>query len=197
MFTFPLSRHLPEKEPMKPSSDTHVASEQELRQLYRKLPDIKRYLSVLGCGKDEAEDLFQEALVIYIRKKEQPGFELNVEPFFYVRNTCKLLWYNRARKQGRNPSFSLETDVAAQDDEWFEKEQRLRSIELALAKLGEQCRELLQLFYGLEWNMSDIAQKIGLRNDKVAKAQKYRCLQKAKELAHTSETIVESEIQEP
>lgn len=182
---------------MNPSSE-HVSGEQELRQLYRKLPDIKRYLAALGCAKDEAEDFFQEALVIYIRKKEQPGFELTVEPFFYVRNTCKLLWYNAARKQGRNPSFSLETDVASQDDDWFEKEQRLRSIELAMTKLGDQCRELLQLFYGLGWSMSDIAQKIGLRNDKVAKAQKYRCLQKAKELVQpVNEPIVESETQEP
>jgi hypothetical protein len=39
----------------------------------------------------------------------------------------------------------------------------------------------LHLFYGLGLNMLDIAKKIGLRNEKVVKAQKYRCIQKAKE----------------
>ena len=154
----------------------------ELKALYRKWPDIKRFLKTLGCSGNDAEDLFQEALLIYSRKREQSGFELSADPFFYVRNTCKLLWYNQARKQNKQQTFALETDVEQLSDDWFEKEARLRTIETAMEKLGDQCRELLQLFYGLSWNMTDIAKKIGLRSDKVAKAQKYRCLQKAKEL---------------
>lgn len=156
--------------------------EATLRAIYRKWPDIKRFLQSVGCTKNDAEDVFQEALVIYIRKCEQPDFVLTVEPFFYVRNTCKLLWYNQARKQGKQQTYALESDVAALHDDWFEKEQQIRTIETALTQLGKQCQELLQLFYGLGWNMVEIAKKIGLRNDKVAKAQKYRCLQKAKEL---------------
>ncbi len=159
-----------------------VSSETDLRTLYRKWPDIRQFLKGMGCSKDEAEDIFQEALVIFVRKQEEPGFVLTVEPFFYVRNTCKLLWYNQSRKQNRQQTFALETDVAAMQDEWFEKEQRLRKVEKAMQGLGKQCRELLELFYGAGQNMVDIAKKIGLRNDKVAKAQKYRCLQKAKEL---------------
>lgn len=171
----------------------------ELRALYRKWPDIRRFLLTLGCTKNDAEDVFQEALVIYIRKQEQPDFELTVDPFFYVRNTCKLLWYNQSRKQGRQQTFALETDVAQLDDDWFRKELQIQTIESALTKLGKQCQQLLQLFYGLGWNMVDIAQKIGMRNDKVAKAQKYRCLQKAKELVHANgnELNVEREILKP
>ena len=47
--------------------------------------------------------------------------------------------------------------------------------------------------------MADIAVKIGLRSDKVAKAQKYRCLQKAKELVQGPELEqnVELELQKP
>lgn len=159
----------------------------ELKALYRKWPDIRRFLFTLGCTKNDAEDVFQEALVIYLRKLEQPGFELTVDPFFYVRNTCKLLWYNQSRKQGKQQTFALETDVAQLDDDWFGKEMQLRIVESTLTQLGKQCQQLLQLFYGLGWNMTDIAQKLGMRNDKVAKAQKYRCLQKAKELVHANE----------
>jgi RNA polymerase sigma factor (sigma-70 family) len=167
---------------MKQTLTERTGQEQELRAIYRRWPDARRYLKTLGCAGTDAEDIFQEALVIYIRKQEQPGFELTVEPYYYVKNTCKLLWYNQARKQGRQQTFTLETDVAQLDDDWFGKEQRMRTIEDALTKLGKQCQEMLQLFYGLGWNMADIAQKIGLRNDKVAKVQKYRCLQKAKDL---------------
>lgn len=157
--------------------------QQELKALYKKWPEIKRFMKSIGCKKNDAEDLFQEALVIYCRKKEDPEFKLTTDPFFYVRNTCKLLWYNQSRKEGKQQTFELEKDIAELDDDWFQKEMKLSRVEKAIQLLGEQCRELLQLFYGFGWNMTDIAKKIGLRNDKVAKAQKYRCLQKAKENA--------------
>jgi len=165
--------------------------QQELKQLYRKWPDIRRYLKTLGCDSVSAEDIFQEALLIYVRKRESSEFELTVEPFFYVRNTCKLLWYNQARKEQKQPSTELHENIEATEDLWFEKEMKIREVESTLGKLGTQCQELLQLFYGLGWNMVDIAKKIGLRNDKVAKAQKYRCLQKAKELIREQELTVE------
>lgn len=163
----------------------------ELKQLYRKWTDIRKFLKTLGCDSLSAEDIFQEALLIYVRKRESSDFELTVEPFFYVRNTCKLLWYNQARKEQKTGTTELQIELPAPEEQWMEKELKIREVESTLSKLGEQCQELLQLFYGLGWNMADIAKKIGLRNDKVAKAQKYRCLQKAKELITENELQVE------
>jgi RNA polymerase sigma factor (sigma-70 family) len=159
----------------------------QLKELYKKWPELKRFLSGLGCNSSNAEDIFQEALVIYVRKKEDPSFVLTVAPFFYVRNTCKLLWYNQSRRNGKQATFELEQDVVALDDDWFQKEMKLSIIEKAIQQLGEQCRQILQLFYGAGTAMTEIAKKVGLRNEKVAKAQKYRCLQKAKENAQALE----------
>lgn len=155
----------------------------ELKSLYKKWPEVRRYMKTFGCNSRDAEDIFQEALLIYCRKKEDNAFVLTTDPFFYVRNTCKLLWYNQSRKEQKQQTFELEKDIAEMDDDWFQKEMNLSRIEKAIQQLGQQCRELLQLFYGSGWNMTDIAKKIGLRNDKVAKAQKYRCLQKTRENA--------------
>lgn len=163
--------------------------QQELKALYKKWPEIKRFMKTLGCNSNDAEDIFQEALLIYCRKKEDPSFVLTVDQFFYVRNTCKLLWYSQSRREGKKQTFELEKDVADLEDDWFQKEMKISQIEKAIELLGKQCRELLQLFYGAEWNMTDIAKKIGLRNDKVAKAQKYRCLQKAKENTFALENL--------
>lgn len=167
--------------------------ERELKRLYKKWPEIKRFLATVGCRTVDAEDIFQEALLIYTRKKEDNTFELTVDPFYYVKNTCKLLWYNEARKQKKHPKIELSNEVAELDNLWFQKEMKIRNIEKALENLGKQCQEILQLFYGLGWNMVDIAKKIGLRNDKVAKAQKYRCIQKAKELTEEQESSEEIE----
>jgi RNA polymerase sigma factor (sigma-70 family) len=159
-----------------------IEIEKELKLLYKKWPEFRKYLKKLGCPKQSAEDLFQEALLIFSRKRQEPDFILTVDAFYYVRNTGKLLWYNQARKEQKQATFTLESDVEELNDEWFQKEILLRTMESAIEKLGGKCQEILQLFYGLGWNMVDIAKKVGLRNDKVAKAQKYRCLTKAKEL---------------
>lgn len=166
---------------MKGNKPFQIEIEKELKLLYKKWPEFRNFLKKLGCPKQTAEDLFQEALLIYTRKKEDPNFILTVEAFYYVRNTGKLLWYNQARKEQKQVTFSLESDVEQLNDEWFQKEMLLRTMESAIEKLGDKCQEILQLFYGLSWSMVDIAKKVGLRNDKVAKAQKYRCLNKAKE----------------
>lgn len=159
-----------------------VRDTSELQVLYKKWPDVKRYLRSLGCPSTDAEDIFQEALVIFARKRQDSDFELTVEPFHYVKNMCKFLWYNQSRKETKHRTSEL-TDQASEEsnDAWFQKEQQHALIEKALLGIGEKCQQLLQLFYGKGWSMTDIAKKIGLRNDKVAKAQKYRCLTKAKE----------------
>lgn len=159
---------------------------QDIQKLYKKWPEIKRFMKSIGCNSVEAEDVFQESLVIFIRKKEDPNFVLTVEPFYYVKNTCKLLWYNQARKNQKEHAIEITPEITSIDDEWFEKEMKIAKIENAIENIGKQCKEILQLFYGRGMNMIEIAKKVGLRNDKVVKAQKYRCLQKAKDLVHNN-----------
>ncbi len=184
VFTFPASRHLMKRTRM---NSNKLDIKKELKALYKHWPNVKRFMAKLGCPSQEAEDIFQEALIIFIRKQEDPSFLLTVEPIHYVRNTCKLLWYNEARKQAKQCTFQLDQEVLSLDDDWFSKESKISIVEKAIQQLGEQCRQLLHLFYGAGLGMQEIAKKIGLRNEKVAKAQKYRCIQKAKENARVFE----------
>lgn len=154
----------------------------EVQRLYRYYPETKRLLRSLGCDALTAEDLFQEALIIFIQRNQNPDFHFTVEPIHYIKQTCKFLWFNEARKRQKNLVFTLDVDFVEEEQNWLEKEQKMRVLETALEQLGKQCRELLQLFYGLGKSMVDIAKKLDLRNEKVAKTQKYRCIQKAKEL---------------
>ncbi|AEA43750.1 RNA polymerase sigma factor, sigma-70 family [Fluviicola taffensis DSM 16823] len=162
----------------------------ELNVLYKHFPEVKRLLRTFGCDGLTAEDLFQEALIIYLRKKNDPNFEFQLDPIYFIKQTCKLLWFNAARKEQKHGASSLEFDLEEIPDSWMEKELQYKQLETALTKIGKQCKELLHLFYGLGWNMVDIAKKLDFRNDKVAKAQKYRCMQKAKDLVQEAQSSV-------
>jgi RNA polymerase sigma factor (sigma-70 family) len=165
-----------------------VTHDEIFKWLYDSWPDIKRFMKTYGCNSTDAEDLFQEALLIFMRKLEDPSFELTVEPFHYVKNTCKLLWYNQARKQAKHQKVELDENVAELDDDWFQKELKLRSVEDAISKIGAQCQDLLKMFYGLGKSMVEIAKKLGMRSDNVAKVQKYRCINKVKDILRSQQT---------
>jgi RNA polymerase sigma factor (sigma-70 family) len=153
-----------------------------LKELYRKWPIIRRYLKSFGCMGSNAEDIFQEALLILCRKMEDQSFKLEVDEIHFVKSTCKFLWYNQNRKAQKQQTFELDRDVEQINEDWLEKENQLTNIEKAILSIGKQCQEILKLFYGKSMSMELIAQKVGLRNEKVAKAQKYRCIQKVKDL---------------
>lgn len=167
----------------------------ELNQLYRKWPVVRNYLKDSGCRGAVAEDIFQEALLIYVRKKEEPDFILTTDPVIYVRQVCKFLWYNQVRKDTKFKSAELAEAIPEMpDNSWLQKELLFGRMEKAISVLGKQCQQLLQEFYGLGRSMAEIAASIGMKNERVAKVQKYRCLQKAKELVLAGEEIVEPEI---
>lgn len=161
---------------------------QELKALYKKWPDIRRFMKTLSCNSTDAEDIFQEALLIYSRKISEPDFTLTVEPFHYVKNTCKFLWYNQARKERKILKTEISENIADYENDWFQKEMKLKSIEDAILKIGKQCQELLKMFYGLGKSMIEIAKKLDFRNDKVAKVQKYRCINKVKDIIQSQES---------
>lgn len=163
--------------------------QKELLSLYKKWPQVKKHLKKYGCSGPQAEDIFQEALLIYVRKKEEASFVLTTEPINYIQHVCKYMWYNQHRKEGKNPLVPLEEVIDFESDEHLQKELRIVKVEHAIEKIGEKCRQLLQLFYGAGMNMSEIAGKLGFRNDKVAKAQKYRCLNDLKDAVRAENSV--------
>ncbi len=163
--------------------EVQTVTDHELKRIYKRWPEVRNLLRGMGCERSRAEDIFQEALIILCRKTAEPDFHLDTDPFFYVLKTCKFLWYNQARKLQKESKREISEPLPEpEEEEWLQRETRLAQMEKAIRKLGDQCRKLLHFFYACSMNMVDIARKLDLRNDKVAKAQKYRCLQKAKEL---------------
>lgn len=163
----------------------------ELTTLYKHFPEIKRLLRTFGCDRVTAEDIFQESLIIYIRKKSDANFEFQLEPIHFIKQTCKLLWFNLARKEQQQNISVSSIDLEDTPDKWMERELHYKQLETALTKIGNQCKQLLHLFYGLGCSMIEIARKMDFRSDKVAKAQKYRCIQKAKSLVQEAQLTVE------
>ncbi len=161
-----------------------------MKGLYAYFPVVKKFILKNSGTRQEAEDIFQEGLVIFCRKLESSGFVLSCSINTYVYSVCKLLWFDELKKKKRQlqADFSElrdEHDSNPIDDD-IENDKPLKQAQAAVMKLGQRCRELLELFYFRKASMKDIAMLLGFSSEKGAKNQKYRCIEKAKELVKQS-----------
>ncbi len=155
--------------------------EKAFSKLYKVFPDVKKYVLANSGSKMEAEDIFQDGLIILYKKVNQKEFQLSgsLEGFLY--HICKFCWNNEIRKKEKEhklekSDFELEVDL----EELIQKENQLKQVENILDKLGEKCKEIIRLFYHKAMSMSQIAKKLDYRNEKTAKTQKYKCLERAR-----------------
>lgn len=150
--------------------------------LYKAFPMVKSHIRKNNGSSVEAEDIFQEALFILLKKIQEPNFELSSSLSTYVFGISKFLWNNQLRK--KKPGYSPVLDMV--DDELdFEFEElnneKINFAQKALASISEKCKEILHFFYIEKYSMKTIAEKFGYTSEQNAKTQKYKCLEKARQ----------------
>jgi DNA-directed RNA polymerase specialized sigma24 family protein len=65
----------------------------------------------------------------------------------------------------------------------YKSEEAISVLRKILTQLGQPCKKLLTGYYVDKFSMKELAEKLGYNSDATAKAQKYKCLQRAKKLA--------------
>ncbi len=176
-----------------------------LNALYRNFPAIRKLVRSRGGTTRDAEDVFQEALIVLIGKVKK-DFHLSARLSTYLYGVCHFLWNEQLRKR-RQVSFDPLADgtpdvassgglsVAEEADlhAHLQHESRIRLAEQALNELRDRCRELLLMFYYSRFSLKEIAAKMGFGSENSAKNQKYKCLEAArtrlKELQHQTQTL--------
>ena len=156
------------------------------QKLYAYFPVIQKWLVANGCEKNQTQDIFQQALLVLCEKVQDPKFELTANIETYLFSVSKFVWYNQARKDRKeSASYISEIELEASNDldALLEKETKLDYAFKALELISEKCKSMLQLFYLKKKSMTELAQEFGFKSEKVAKNQKYKCLQYAKQKA--------------
>jgi RNA polymerase sigma factor (sigma-70 family) len=177
-----------------------------INKLYSLYPAIRKMIRARGGTNTDAEDVFQEALIILLRKAADPNFRLTAQLSTWLYSVARFVWIDQLRKRRSNVSVDMsdQADPAAAADqgmsanqadiaEALEYESRIRLAERALDDLKDRCRELLLLFYQRQLSLAAIASKMGYGTENSAKNQKYKCLEAArtrlKELQQQAQTL--------
>lgn len=165
--------------------------EKGLSRLYRSLPKIERLIASKGGSKQDAQDVFQEALIVLCRKVRNEEFELSASLDTYLYSVCRFLWKNQTKKRGIQTVDGGESAFDAEHEssleEALKKESKFQVLEQVLSDLGERCLQLLQLFYFRGLSMKGIASKMQFSSENAAKTQKYKCIERAKRMVQAQQ----------
>lgn len=151
-------------------------------RLYKGFPAVKKLILSKGGTVEVAEDIFQEALIIFYRKAVQPEFKLTSNIGTYLYSVARYLWKDESKKKGLNYTSEEVENLEFENEleEITQKEKKFLVVEEVLNSIGEKCLKILQLFYYKGFSMKEIARQVDLKSEKVTKNQKYKCLERAR-----------------
>ncbi len=192
-----VSQHLTDAEVIEAVRDRKKL-EEAVRYLYRAHFDsLAHFIKTNSGSEQDAEDYFQEALVVFIELVQQGKFrgDSSIKTFLYA--ILRNLWLNELKR--RNRALHRETqyyennekeEASVQTGVWQNetKKQVLSLIE----RLGENCKKILILFYYEELPMKDIFPLMGYESEQVARNMKYKCMKKLSELLDGNEAVKQS-----
>jgi len=167
-------------------SDSRSIKNRALEELYISYyPIIKNYINKNSGNDIEAEDIFQDAVIVLYTKVRQEDFELSCALKTFIYSICRNLWLNRLKTKGKILSLSedfKETEIQAEDLEILDPNTKHKKIRALFDHIDEKCKNVLYNFYFHRMSMQAIANDMGFANAQVAKNKKSRCLKKLKNL---------------
>jgi DNA-directed RNA polymerase specialized sigma24 family protein len=148
-------------------------------------PGVARYIARQGGSMDEAKDIFQDAVVIYYERLTGSGLQLKQTKEAYIFGIARHLWSRHvSKKQKGLPAAG----VLYTDDN--SKRQTLNILQL-VEHTGKKCLDLLKTFYYDKQNMKEVAETFGFSGERSATVQKYKCLEKIREVVKEKALVYE------
>lgn len=160
-----------------------------IKEVYKMAyPACAKFITNNNGTTDDAKDLFQETLVVFLKKLRDPDFELTAGISTYIYAINRNLWLKHLRKHHKKPVDLIldepEQYVSLiQEDELGEKmvlEAKHEHISQVLSTIPKDCQQLLLSFYFKKMPLKAIAQEMNY-SDSFVKVKKKRCMDSFKQ----------------
>lgn len=138
------------------------------------------------CSDDDGRDIYQLTILVFIDNIRSGKLEHLVSSVkTYLYGIGKNIVRDNMRKASRQMSIDQQqwlVDYVSDEPASPEGEKKFEAAKRALAKLGEPCKRLVELFYYERRSLDDIAGIMNYKNPETAKNQKCKCMKRLRQL---------------
>lgn len=165
-----------------------------LSHVYKEwLPAVIKIVGNNGGSVDEAQDVFQDSIIaLYnnVRRDRYTAGQAKLSTYFL--QIAKYRWLD-IRKSARVKTTSSMVDGMEYGSEesiekGIEEAEKYQALHQLIGKLGEQCQQILKLFYWEKMKIEKIAEQLKMGSASV-KNGKYRCMNQLKDFAANANLI--------
>lgn len=148
-------------------------------------PKVLRFIRKNSGGKDDAKDVFQEALIQLISRFKVNDLHLDISIESYLFTVCKNLWRQelnrrkRVTKQKENTYIAETSSTENFEDELIQKKREL--YERKFNELSDNCKSILTLFYK-KVSYQEMIKTLSYSNEATARQRVFKCRKKLSEL---------------
>ena len=174
------------------SSPDQRENDKAFKSIYENHYSVIEKFILANSGKlTDAEDIFQDALVVIFHQIKSQSLKLTCSLQTYIYSICRNLWLKKLRKNNRMTQLSdtITQHISVKENalETLVDEEQGQLIGQMLSQIGKDCKAVLMFFYFEKLKMVEIAQRMDLANEQVAKNKKSICLKKLKSLFNSSD----------
>jgi hypothetical protein len=165
----------------RPILDLSVNTDRELfftDLYYSVFPLVANFVRKQGGDLDGAKDIFHDSLIILYEKKSAGAHHVSDEA--YLIGIAKHLWIKRYNAREGVTLTASEEQFAIPED--FEPNANVNAVLAVLKAAGTKCMALLQDFYYHSKPLEKIKTSFGFSSIRSATVQKFKCLQKVREV---------------
>ncbi len=144
-------------------------------------PVVAGFVRDMGGSFNDAKDIFHDALVIYYETVSQSYRIIKTTDEAYIFGIAKHLWFREYKQKSSNiqlPDLENLPPVPADYYPTTNSKRLLKFLEIA----GKKCMDLLRTFYYKNLPVKDLARTLGYSNEHSVSVQKYKCLEKIRNI---------------
>ena len=155
-------------------------------QLYKEhFGMVNRFVTNNSGRTDDAEDLFQETMIVLIEKLRKDDFELTASIKTYIMAISKNLWFKKLRNPSKEIEFRElhinqfydEIDLAIEDEKSYKDK-----LQTLIHKISQHCQGLIHDMFFKEKSIDQIQKDYGYSSKHNAQNQKHKCVEQIRKV---------------
>lgn len=142
-------------------------------------PTIANFIKQNSGSAQDAEDIFQETIIVLLNKVRQPEFVLTASLKTYLFAIAKNCWLKKLRNDKQVVIAADDQTIVEIQDLLPEQEENANKVKVVtwLQKITAHCQRILKAIFYLNEPMDNLMIKMGWKNKHTATNQKYKCIE--------------------